>query len=153
LNCAIKRTKGFAPSEIIQFKNVPLGELGTTNYFGWKTNVNGTSVTLDYIIHRAPDTNSSCSSDEVSCARFVIHPMTNDIHCDLLTARTDTGTNLECGSWSSSSNWRKYFFPTLPLDATEIDLSVAVQQSRWVEFTVKPEVGPARLERKRTSGK
>jgi hypothetical protein len=145
LNCEIKRAQGFAPAEMFQFKSVPLGRVGTTNSLGWKTNFNGLSVTLDSVARREPNTNSSWSSEDLSGARFTISGLTNGLHCDLITARTDSGSNVECVSWDSSGDSRGYWFRNIPPEATTVDFTFAVQRSRWVEFTAKPEVGLARL--------
>jgi hypothetical protein len=146
LKCEVKRAQGFAPAEMFQFKSVPLGRVGTTNSLGWKTNVNGISVTLDSVARREPNTNSSWSTADLSSASFSISGLTNSLHCDLIAARADLGSNLECVSWESSGNWRKYAYRDIPLEATTVDFTFAVQQSRWVEFTARPEVGFARLE-------
>ena len=82
----------------------------------------------------------------MSQAHFTIAGLSNDSHLDLVSARTDAGTNLDCGSWSSSEGWRTYSYRNLPLEAKTVDSTFAVQQGRWVEFTVKPEAGIARRE-------
>lgn len=146
IRCEIKRAEGFTPGEKFTFCEVPLGELGQTNRLGWTTNFNGITVTLEHFCRRAPHTNSSWSSDELSHARFTTSGLTNGLHVDLLAVRADTGTNLAAGSSSSSGSERSYEFRTVPLNARTADFTFAVQQSRWVEFTVKPEVGTARRE-------
>ena len=145
IKCEIKRLQGFAPEEVITFRDVPLGGVGQTNRVGWSQAFSGGSVTLTELVRRSPNTNSSWSSDSCSRVTFVVNGAATGLHVDLISARTDTGTNLECGSWSASGNTREYFFRALPLEARTADFTVAFQQSRWVEFTVKPEVGPARL--------
>ncbi|HWH71827.1 MAG TPA: hypothetical protein VNT26_20865, partial [Candidatus Sulfotelmatobacter sp.] len=116
LKCEIKRAKGFVPRELFVLKDVPLGSLESTNQFGWTTNFNGISLTLDGLSRRAPNTNSSWSSHELSEARFTIRGLTNGLHLDLLSARTDDGTTLECPSWGSGGTSRNYHFRNIPVE-------------------------------------
>jgi hypothetical protein len=76
---------------------------------------------------------------------FTINGLTNGQQVDLVSGRTDNGTNLECVCWDTCGSTRGYSFRVIPLHAKTADFTMAVQQSRWVEFTVKPEVGGARL--------
>jgi hypothetical protein len=146
LRCEIKRFTGFAPDEILVFKDVPLGELEVTNRIGWTTNFGGISVAFDYSFRRAPNTNSSWSSDQISNTHFTVNGLTDDVHFDLVSARTDTGADLFSGSSASSGSSREYSFREIPPEARTADFTFAVHRSRWVEFLVKPEIGPGRLE-------
>ena len=146
LRCEIKRTKGFGPVETFVFRDIPLGSLDATNQVRCATNFNGVTVTLNHIIRRSPNTNSSWSSEELSQVQFTTAGLTNGLHLDLLSARTDTGTNLDCGSWSSGDRQRTYNYRNVPLEAKTADFTFAVQRGRWVEFIVKPEAGVARRE-------
>jgi hypothetical protein len=145
LKCEIRRTRGFAPDELLTFKDVPLGRLQATNRVGWMTNLNGVSVTLDYISRRTPWTNDTWSSDKMSDVHFVISGLTNDLLLDLLSARADVGTSLQFPSWSSSGSAKNYYIKNIPLEATNADFTFAVHRYRTVEFCVKPEVGPLTL--------
>jgi hypothetical protein len=145
LKCEIKRIKGFAPEELLVFKDVPLGRLQATNRVGWTTNLSGVSVTFDYISRRPPQTNNTWSSDKMSDAHFIIHGLTNGLLLDLVNASADNGTNLQFPSWSSSGSEQNYYLKNIPLDATTADFTFAVHRSQAVDFLVKPEVGMARL--------
>jgi hypothetical protein len=146
LRCEIKRAQGFAPGETFVFRDVPLGSLDQTNRLGWTTNLNGVAVTLDHVLRRAPNTSNSWSSRDLSQVQVKTAGLTNGLHLDLLSVRTDLGTNLQSGGWSSTDTWREYSFRDIPLEAKSLDFTFAVHTSRWVEFTVKPEVGPLELE-------
>jgi hypothetical protein len=146
LRCEIKRVRGVGPGETFVFHDIPLGSLGGTNQVRCATNFGGVSVTLDYIARRAPFTKDSWSSDDLSQVHFTTAVLSNGLHLDLLSARTDTGTNLDSISSSSSDSWRIYGYRNVPLEAKTVDFTFAVQRGRWVEFTVKPEVGIARRE-------
>jgi hypothetical protein len=162
LRCEIKRAKGFAADETFVFRDVPLGGLGETNRLGWTTNFAGVTVTLDQIIRRTPTTGNDFSWENKSQVQFSTRGLTNGVHLDLVSARTDTGTMLESPLWSSGGNQRTYRFRTLrangwditfgfrnlPADARSAAFTFAVQHSRWVEFMVKPEAGPLSIEYK-----
>jgi hypothetical protein len=149
LRCEIKRTKGFASNEIMVFKNVPLPEMQQTNHLGWSSNLNGVTVTFDYLFRRPPLTNAngSWSGNQLSEAHFLMKGLTNDLHFDLQETRTDTGTKVESrsSSWSNDGQWQEQGLD-IPADAKSLDFTFAVHQGRWVEFLVKPETGPARFE-------
>jgi hypothetical protein len=149
LRCEIKRTKGFGPEELLTFKNVPLGAPGQTNSIGWSTNLNGVTVTLDYVVRRLPVTNNNWSSSQLSDAHFIVGGLaaTNDQHFDLLETRTDDGTVVEMPSTSISGGSLNYGLRNLPLKARTLDFTFAVQQGRWLEFLVKPDTGSTRVER------
>jgi hypothetical protein len=143
LRCEIKRIKGFAPGEMFTFKNIPLGTLNQTNQFGWTTNVNGVSVTLDYFVRRPPNTNASWASDQLSQAHFRVSGTTNDLYLDLLETRADNGASVECPSSGISGTSQDRWLDGIPLEAKTLDFTFAVQRGRSVEFLVKPEAGPA----------
>jgi hypothetical protein len=140
LKLEVKRTEGFRAEEIFAFKNVPLGELDRTNTLAWTTNASGITLTLRDICRRAPWTNNSWSSSQLSSVRFKHSALPAGTQVDLLWVVFDTGKTNRSESWSSSSNEREYDFRAIPLEARTADIVFAVQQSRTVEFTVKPEV-------------
>jgi hypothetical protein len=145
LKCEIKRTRGFAPEELLTFKDVPLGRLQLINHVGWTTNLGDVSMTLDYVCRRPPQTNNTWSANKMSEVHFTIHGLTNDLLLDLVSAGADNGTNLQFPSWSSSGSEQSYNVKNIPLEATNADFTFAVHRYRTVEFCVKPEVGPLRL--------
>jgi len=140
LEMEIKRTSGFLPEETFTFKDVPIGELDHTNVIAWTTNFAGVAVTLQYIYRRAPNTNSSWSSADFSGVKFTTSTLPAGTHFDLLGAVFTPGKTNQTESWESSANERTYRFREIPLDATTADFTFAVQQSRTVEFMVKPEL-------------
>lgn len=148
LRCEIKRTKGFASNEIMIFKNVPLPEMSKTNFLGWSTNLNGVTVTFDYIFRRPflTNANSGWSGNQLSEAHFHMKGLTNDYHFDLQETHTDSGTNVESRStsWSNDGGWQEHGLD-IPTEAKSLDFTFAVHQGRWVEFMVKPETGPVKF--------
>ncbi len=148
LRCEIKRTQGFASNEIMTFKNVPLPEMSKTNHLGWSSNLNGVTVTFDYISRRPPptDANGAWNGNQLSAAHFLMKGLTNDLHFDLVETRTDTGTKVQSPSSSwSDGQWQEHGLD-IPADAKSLDFTFAVHQGRWVEFMVKPETGLVKFE-------
>ncbi len=143
LKLELKRTEGFRPEELFVFKNVPLGELNRTNVIVWTTNVAGVKVTLQSISRRAPWTNNSWSNSQLSDIHLTYSALAAGTQLDLLRMFCDTGQTNHSDSWSSSSGERDYQFRDIPVAAKTADLTFTVQQSRSVEFTVKPELPKA----------
>ena len=143
LELELKRRAGFKPEELVTFRDVPLGALNATNRVGWTTNCNGVSVTVEYLIRGGW---RSVTMDLPSQIHLRLSGLTNDMHLDLLSARTDMGANFTSSSHNISTDSRTYFFRDIPTDATTADFTFAVQRSRSVEFLVKPETGTLRLE-------
>jgi hypothetical protein len=146
MRCEIKRTAGFTSNEIFTFKNVPIGPLNQIAQFGWATNINGVTVTLDHLIVRPPITNTYWNSSQLSEANFLFSGLSNDIHCDLISTRTDTGSNIDCAGWSSSGTNQDRQLQDIPTNARSLDFTFAMQQGRWVEFLVKPQNASIRFE-------
>lgn len=142
LKCELKRTQGFAANELFSFRDVPLGELDKTNRIGWMTNFNGAAITLESIARRTPITNNSWSSSESSSLRLLV-TITNELHMDLIAAQTDLGTNLQICGWSKTDPEQSYFLKDIPLNAKTANFTFALQRSRWVEFTLRPQLGAA----------
>jgi hypothetical protein len=145
----IKRSEGFRPEEIFMFKHVPLGALDRTNVIAWTTNVAGITVTLQSIYRCAPQTNNTWSSSQISDVHFTLSTLSAGTHLDLLRMVCDTGMTNQSASWSSSGNERDYGFRDIPLAAQTADFTFAIQQSRTVEFTVKPQLPEVKAEAKK----
>ncbi|MDB6067356.1 MAG: hypothetical protein JWR26_3564 [Pedosphaera sp.] len=140
LKLEVKKTEGFKPEELFVFKNVPLGELGRTNLIDLATNINGVTVTLQNLCRRAPMTNGSWSSSQLSNFHISLSGLGAGTQLDLLQMVCDTGKTNHASSWTSSGDKRDYGFFEIPLTAQTVDITFALQQSRTVEFTVKPEL-------------
>lgn len=140
LKIDLKRSAGFRPEELLVFTNVPLGELNQTNILGWHTNSNGVDVTFQSIVHRAPLTNNSWSSSQLSEIKLTNSSLPAGTYFDLLRVVWDPGktNNPESSSWSDT--YRDYGFREVPAAAKTGDFVFVVQKSRTVEFTVKPEL-------------
>lgn len=149
LKVEIKRSEGFRPEEIFMFKNVPLGELNRTNIIAWATNVAGITVTLQSIYRSAPQTNNSWSSSQLSEVHFLLTSPPAGTQLDLLRMVCDTGKTNQCMSWGSGENERHYKYREIPLAAKTADFTIAIQQSRTVEFTIKPQLPQVKAEAKK----
>jgi hypothetical protein len=147
LNFELTRAAGLRTNEQFTFRNVPLGMVASTNLIGWTTNCNGVSITL-----------LKTTRPEFPPARLWSHSslylsikvtgLTNDLHLDLLSTRTDSGTEPAAQLVYESETDRSYVFAAPPPGAKFADFTFAVQRSRRVEFLVKPEHKAMRLERR-----
>lgn len=146
LSFELKRTAGFKPDEQFILRTPELGDEATMHRVGWTTNLNGVTAVLEYIIKRDPTASRGhWPTNFASELRLRIDGLTNGLHLDLSAARTDDGRELSDGSWSGSLTDRTYLLRNLPPEANAVNFAFAVQQSRRVDFTVKPETGIVRL--------
>ena len=147
LSFELKRTAGFKPDEQFILRTPELGNEATMHRVGWTTNLNGVTTVLGYILKREPPASRDHSpTNFASELRVRIDGLTNGLHLDLSAARTDDGSELSDGSWSGSLTDRTYLLRNLPPEANAVSFAFAVQRSRRVEFTVKPETGIVQLE-------
>jgi hypothetical protein len=140
LKLEIKQAEGFTPEKLFTVKNVPLGAIDSSNAVGWTTNFNGVTVTLAGILRRPPNTNNSWNSSQLSAVALTNSTLPAGTQLDLLTVAFDQGTTNFLENWEYTDNTRTYFFRQIPLDAKSADITFALHQSRFFEFTVHPEL-------------
>ena len=140
LKFELARTTGFAPDTLLTFKNVPLGLVNSSNAVGWTTNFAGVTLTLAGIARRAPKTNAFDHGLTPSNVKLTNSRLPAGTRLDLLSITFDQGTTNQSESFSFSDNERNYSLSQIPLDAKTADFTFAVHQSRFVEFTVRPEL-------------
>lgn len=146
LDCELRRAEGFAPDELVTFRNVPLSAPESTNVLGWTTNLAGVSLTLDRVVRKHPLTNNSWSSRDLSGFTFTYSTLPTNVHIELASVVFDTSAEGKSDGSETTSGEHTYRFREFPADAKTATVAVAVQRSRWVEFLVEPEVGTARIE-------
>jgi hypothetical protein len=141
LEVEAKRTKGFADSELVVFKGVPLPAIGQTNSHLLRQSVGGIQITLDRVVRRAPlKDRSSYGSDQLSRVDIRHSPLPTGIHCDFVTVVTDTEVALQNESLTSSDTEAGYRTGNIPADARFVDVTLAVHRGQTVSFLVKPEL-------------
>lgn len=137
----LKRSEGFRPDEIFILKNVPLGEVNRTKVLDLTNHLGEVRLVLHSVTRRSSLTNTtSWSSGQMSSFAFKHSTLPDGVQMDLLRVVWDTGKTNNSESWSASVNERDYDFHEIPLTAKTADITFAVQKSRFVEFTVKPEL-------------
>ena len=142
LKLEIARTSGFAPDNLLTFKNVPLGPVNGTNAVGRTTNFAGVTLALEGITRRLPNTNRFNTTLAFSNLKLTNSPLPAGTRLDLLSIAYDQGTTNPGESFSFSDRERNYSLSQIPLDAQTADFTFALHQSRFVEFTVHPEPPP-----------
>lgn len=143
------RVGGFAPEELLTFRNVPLGDFDNVNELGWASNLHGGGVTLKSFLRKRPDGTNLYATVGRSAAELTLNLPTNT-HLSLVGAWLNSGeTNMiylgRAGYSSRSQKHRTEYLPNVPVDRTTVDITYSVQTSRWVRFTVEPEVGRTRM--------
>ncbi len=138
IKCHIKPVHGLTAGEQFSFKNVPLGEAGERVKVGWNTNIQGISVTLNYLLREPASGHSQVHLS------FAQGP--DDARLTLLAAATDEGTDLtsECVEKHNKDECTLHF-PRLPPGAKALSLTFGLPRSRVIEFLAKPGAEPARL--------
>jgi hypothetical protein len=139
LKFEIAQTSGFAPDTLLTFKNVPLGPVNSSIAVGWITNFAGVTLTLQRITRCPPNTNALNTPLPLSNVKLTNSQLPAGTRLDLLRIAYDQGTTDPSESFSFSDNERNYSLSRIPLDAKTADITFAVHQSRFVEFTVHPE--------------
>lgn len=139
------RIGGFSPSELLTFRNVPLGDFNMANNLGWSSNVAGGNVTLKSLLRRKPVGTNVNSIMDLSETELTVGLPTN-VWLNLRGVRLNTGqTNMFLqagdGTWMRSQRQTRNYLLNPPLEAVSVDLTYSVQTTRWVHFLVKPEIG------------
>ena len=139
LRLHLKRSKGFASGELVAFSNLPLPAIGTTNRFDLTNSIGDIDVVLRHFVRRPDLTNNSWSSGTLSELRIEHTQLgaTNQLDMIGITAQP-AGTNLATQGSSWSDDYHEYSFSHFPAGTTHLDLTVAVQPTRFAEFTVEP---------------
>lgn len=139
LKLHFKRETGILPEHILTLTNLALPEVGATNRIDQTNVVNGVRMVLRHFIRRPDTTNNVYSSSDRSLIRIEHDDLgeTNVLKLMGVTARPSNPTPS-----SSASSWsdRHYElgFKSFPPGTTHLDLTIAVQPVRFVEFKVAP---------------
>jgi|GEM_PF-2968336 len=151
LRCEIKRNRGFSPDELVTFKGVPVGMINETNAIYGSTNLHGVNIRLDKFVFR-PSLPTKTKSNGISTMCYAGQPdstevwldvdgLPNDFYVDVFEARQDDGNLVEGGRANGSGRSMRFDYSNISPETKTLDLTFAVHQAHWVEFTVKPEVG------------
>ncbi|MEY4387030.1 MAG: hypothetical protein RLY20_2313 [Verrucomicrobiota bacterium] len=134
-----------ATNDQFTFHDVPLGAVDSNNRVGRTTNFNGATITLDQIIRKTPAILTAPPlADSASQIIFKTAGLTNGMRMDCVAIVANNGMSLE-GSWSSGNDARTNSC-WISQDAKTADVTFAVRRAEQVEFLVKPEVSPLRVQ-------
>jgi hypothetical protein len=134
LKLEVKRASGFAPDEIVTFKNVPVPAVGTTN----KTHITKTAGGIQVVLTKFQrwtnlDTNRLPDSE----ATIELPGKPKGVAVDFAGMKTDAG-HAELFDSDLSGSACVVSFTLVPASAKTVDLTWVVQKTRSVEFLVKP---------------
>lgn len=143
LELEMKRDAGIPAAEMFEVRSLALPPVGGTNMVALTTNIGGVRVVIESIARKAPITESSWSSSDLSELKLKHSPPPAGYHLDLMQIRADAETrDLDCPSRSSDGEGnRAYHIKDIPAEAHSITLIFALQEARRVTFDVRPEQG------------
>jgi hypothetical protein len=141
LKLEFKRASGFAPEEIVTFKDVPVLAMGTTNNTPISKNAGGIQIVLTKIV-RKPDitVNALGMYGFASQVTAVLPGKPKGVALDFLGMKADAGQAEHYGSSKSDFSYTAYV-KSIPANAKTMDFTFVVQKTRSVEFLVKPPKG------------
>jgi hypothetical protein len=129
LKLDLKRARGFAPGDIVTFKNVPVPKVGTANVMPITNFVGGMELVLREF-RRNPDR---------SWIRVELPAQPDGVVVDFVEITTDTGEKPaypgQAAGWPFGSILD---LPSIPANVQTMDITWVVQKTRSVEFLVKP---------------
>jgi hypothetical protein len=137
LKLELKRASGFAPEEIVTFKNVPVPAMGTTNHPGLTKSAGGIQVALTKFVRRPNLTGNGMDASQVT---IELPGKLKGVDLDFLDLQTDAG-QAEIYSTSPMDFACVVYLKSIPANAKTMDFTFVVQKTRSVEFLVKPPKG------------
>jgi hypothetical protein len=149
LKLELKRKSGFAPDELVTFKNVPVPKIGTTNFPPITNIVGGVQLVLKEFVENGDRTNiryprgtdhsfvvNDHTPETMVAVELPGHP--EGVAVDFVKMITGTGEIFE----KHGNSWRPFYrgasLKFIPANAQTVDITWVVQKMRSVEFLVKP---------------
>ena len=149
LKLELKRKSGFAPEELVTFKNVPVPQIGKTNFAPITNMVGGVQIVLRTFVEngdrtkiRYPGgTNANFSvidrtPETMVAVELPDHP--EGVAVDFVKMIADTGETFEKHGNGWMPFWRRATLKFIPSNTQTVDITWVVQRMRSVEFLVKP---------------
>jgi hypothetical protein len=134
-----KRQSGFPESDLVVFRDVPLPELGQTNTVDLTNTVNKIECILKSVVLRAPMTNSSYSSRDLTSITLEHSELPDDFAVDLVSVTfADPAAVVKSNGSSYGGTSHEAHFTAFPTNQTHATITYAVQKTRQVEFLVPP---------------
>jgi hypothetical protein len=142
LKLEFKRASGFAPQEVVTFKNVPVPAMGTTNYPGFTKKAGGIKVVLTEFARRPNLT--IVGGGLYSMTTYVTAELPGKpkgVAIDFLSMKADAGQAEQYGSSEPDNFSYRVLVTSIPTNAKTMDFTFVVQKTRAVEFLVQPPKG------------
>jgi len=130
--------RGYAPEEIVTFKNVPVPMVGPSNSTPMTNMAGGVPVVLREFL-RKPDLTNIASWPSATIIRFELSTHPAGVALDFVEITTDTGekAGIYGHAWRSPSD-RELLLASIPAGVQTMDITWVAQKTRSVEFLVKP---------------
>jgi len=139
LKLEFKRASGFAPQEVVTFKNVPVPAMGTTNYPSFTKKAGGIKVVLTKFARRPNLTIVGGGLyDMTTYVTAELPGKPKGVAIDFLSMKADAGQAEQYGSSEPDNFSYRVLVTSIPANAKTMDFTFVVQKTRAVEFLVKP---------------
>ena len=140
LTLNLKKYRGYDSEELLNFTNVPVPALGAT-YTIFRTNsIHNVPVVLKLEFTREPDMEPIVLRGRDSATHVVVELANRpkDFVVDFLQFNADTGWKPNEWSQRRTTNSATAYLYSIPANVHALSMTWTVQQSRRVEFLVKP---------------
>ena len=138
LKLEFKRALGFAPEEVVTFKNVPVPAMGATNNTPISTNAGGIQIVLTKFVRWPDITNKGGGfADRASYVAVELPGKPKGVVLDFLRMKADTGQAEKSGAGNLAFGYQ-VALKSIPANAKTMDFTFVVQKTRSVEFLVRP---------------
>jgi hypothetical protein len=140
LKLTLKRGSGFAPQEVVSFKNISLPARGSMTTMSITNFAGAQPVVLRRISHQdnLSTSGSIVQFDRISGVCVEIPGEPEGFVLDPVEADTDAGPVKPFQIGDGAHGIHNFNFISIPDNATRMDLTFALQKPRTVEFTFKP---------------
>ena len=140
LKLEFKRASGFAPEEVVTFKDVPVPAVGTNTYPGWTKKAGGIKVALSKF-ERIPYHSRWSMFGLMPQVTVELPGKPMGVALDFLGMKADAGQVKRHDFGRPDAFAYTFWVDSIPTNAKTMDFTFVVQKTRMVEFLVKPPKG------------
>jgi hypothetical protein len=138
LKVTFKRPVGFIPEELVAFTNVPVPAMGTTNKMRVIKTTAGVQVVLtEFVLNPCTVPNPLGGFSVGGWIRFELPSKPEGAALDFWKLKTDAGTAVYDTGNPLDFSYTLYL-KSISANTKTVDVTMAVQKTRSVEFLVKP---------------
>jgi hypothetical protein len=140
LKLELERKGAFLPEELVTIGAIKVPAVGETNTVLLSNSVAAVTFKRLEFRRREDITGRSWSSSSATCLRLVHSKAPEGYSLDFVKVVSSTGMKLETLGRGWSDDYSEITLKSIPAGVESVDITYAVQQTRTVEFLVKPEL-------------